>query len=146
VDASGADVAPTCAPYVLDAQGHAWRVNPETGGFMPEVTLPYQSTTLTDLASLVSFETVDCTGTPYMTFLLAPRVPFLVSSRWRVRADDAASSMHSFRSRWRDDGSCEALPGGPPTLEPGFELDLTRELTAPAAFQGPLHPERRVAP
>ncbi|MFP2932069.1 hypothetical protein ACLESO_44275 [Pyxidicoccus sp. 3LG] len=144
VDAAGQVVAPVRAPYLVDAQGYTWKVDLETGQLTHEATVPGHSTSLTDMASNIYFESGDCSGQAYMTFLLAPRVPFPVLGKYRVRADDAASSQRELRSKWREDGSCDGFQGRPPVqTEVAFPLALDVELTPPPAFQGPLHLERR---
>ncbi|WP_205519430.1 hypothetical protein [Pyxidicoccus caerfyrddinensis] len=143
VDAAGRVVAPVCAPYLIDAQGYTWRVDRETGQFTHEATVEGHSTSLTDMAFNIYFETGDCSGQAYMTFLLAPRVPFPVLGKYRVRTDDAASSVREFRSKWREDGTCDEFQGRPPFQSEAFPLALGQELTPPPAFQGPLHIERR---
>ncbi|WP_240360407.1 hypothetical protein [Pyxidicoccus caerfyrddinensis] len=144
VDAAGRVVAPVCAPYLVDAQGYTWRVDQETGQPTHEGTVPSHSTTLSDLAFLVYFETGDCSGTAFMTFPVAPRMPFLVLGKYRVRADDAAFSERQFRSKWQEDGTCDGFQGRPPVQEAAaFPMGPELELTPPTAFQGPLHIERR---
>ncbi|WP_338872090.1 hypothetical protein [Myxococcus stipitatus] len=144
VDAKGTVVAPVCVPYLIDAQGHTWAVNKETGQPTFEGTDPSHLLRLDDLASLVNFETNDCTGTPYMTFAMAPRMPFPVKGKYHVRRDTDAWETRTFRSSWADDGSCHTFPSGPPSMETGgFILRTDVELTPPAGFQGPLHMEQR---
>ncbi|NTX41432.1 MULTISPECIES: hypothetical protein [unclassified Myxococcus] len=144
VDAKGTVAFPVCAPYLIDSQGFTWRFDFESGQPTHEASLPWHSTPLSDLAALVHFETADCTGTAFMTFPIFPRMPFPVLGKYRVRSDDSTWSTHSFRSAWRDDGSCDGFQGRPPVREwEGFPLETERELTPPASFQGPLHIERR---
>ncbi|AGC49074.1 hypothetical protein MYSTI_07802 [Myxococcus stipitatus DSM 14675] len=144
VDAKGTVVAPICAPYLVDAQGHTWAVHKETGKPTFEGTDPSHLLRVDDLASLVYFETKDCTGTPYMSFAVMPRMPFPVKGKYRVRGDADAWAMRTFHSQWRDDGSCEDFTGRPPPEPTGaFPLGPEVAVTPPAAFQGPLHMERR---
>lgn len=145
VDAAGSVVAPICAPYILDPQGYTWGVNKETGQLTYEGNDPGFIVRVHDLVSSVYFESDDCTGTPYMTFPVAPRMPFPVKGRYRVREDEDASSLRRFRSNWQEDGSCYGLPAGAPPREwMAFPLGPERELTPPPDFQGPLHIERRL--
>jgi hypothetical protein len=144
VDAAGQVVAPVCAPYLIDARGYAWRVDRETGEPTFESSVPGQSTLLTDMTFFIYFETADCSGQAYMTFLIAPRMPFPVLGKYRVRADDAASSVRELRSKWRDDGTCDGFQGQPPVQTAvAFPVGPELELTPPTSFQGPLHIERR---
>ncbi|WP_224367562.1 hypothetical protein [Hyalangium versicolor] len=142
VDATGHVAAPVCAPYIVDAQGYIWKINRETGSFAVEDGSGESPYDTNDLTSLVSFESEDCSGQGYVEiFLVPPRMPFIAHGKYRVRPDSSTSSQRTFRSRWGDDGTCDAYHGAPSEI--AFPLPPEQELTPPTAFQGPLHIERR---
>ncbi|MBU8898835.1 hypothetical protein KRR26_24805 [Corallococcus sp. M34] len=119
-------------------------MNKETGQPTYEGTLPSYLFRGNDLASAVYFETSDCTGTPYMTLPILPRMPFPVKGKYRVRGETDVWAMRTFRSSWQDDGACYSFANRPPTEDmEAFPMGPEVTVTPPAGFQGPLHLEQR---